>query len=189
VPAGGEELEQAAEAALLRAGRAGDEAALEQLLARHKRPLSALCHGILAHPDDVEDAVQETFLRALRALPGFRGDAAFRTWLFRIAVNVCLKGKAARRPTEPWHEGEPRGAQPSSSAEALALRHLQIQDALRALTPRGRAMLLLREVEGWSVVEIGAAMGRSRKQVENELYRVRCALAEWRRQDDDQGGE
>jgi RNA polymerase sigma-70 factor, ECF subfamily len=86
VPAGGEKLDQAAEAALLRAGRAGDEDALAQLLARHKRPLCALCHGILAHPDDVEDAVQETFLRALRALPGFRGDAAFRTWLFRIAV-------------------------------------------------------------------------------------------------------
>src|SRR6266536_3146105 len=84
----------AAEATLLQAGRAGDRAALEQLLALHKRPLYALCRGMLGHADDAEDAVQETFLRALRALPQFRGDAAFRTWLFRIAVNFCLRGTA-----------------------------------------------------------------------------------------------
>jgi DNA-directed RNA polymerase specialized sigma24 family protein len=83
--------EAAAEAALLRAGRAGDMAALEQLLGLHKRALVQFCHGILGHAEDAEDAAQETFLRVLDALPGFRGEAAFRTWLFRIAVNVCLR--------------------------------------------------------------------------------------------------
>src|SRR5712691_11254561 len=95
---------EAVESELLRAGKSGDRAALEQLLALHKRSLLALCHGILGHADDAEDAAQETFLRALRALPGFRGDAAFRTWLFRIAVNVCLRSKAARHPAERWDE-------------------------------------------------------------------------------------
>src|SRR5712691_76395 len=84
-----------AEAVLLRAGKAGDAAALERLLALHKRPLYALCRGMLGNADDADDAVQETFLRALRALAGFRGEAAFRSWLFRIAINVCLKWRVA----------------------------------------------------------------------------------------------
>src|SRR5436309_2298288 len=92
------------ERALIAAGQAGDRAALDQLLALYERPLFALCHGILGHAEDAEDAVQETFLRVLRALPGFRGDATFRTWLFRIGVNVCLKRKADQPPTAPWDE-------------------------------------------------------------------------------------
>src|SRR4051794_8157187 len=76
------------ERVLLQAGRAGECAALEQLLALHQRALFALCYGMLGHADDAEDAVQETFLRALRSLSGFRGESAFRTWLFRIAVNL-----------------------------------------------------------------------------------------------------
>src|SRR5712691_8944143 len=81
--------------------------ALEQLLVPYERPLHALCRGMLGHADDAEDAVQETFLRALRALPNFRGDAAFRTWLFRIAVNVCLGAKASRSPAVPWDDERP----------------------------------------------------------------------------------
>jgi sigma-70-like protein len=123
---GGTEEGPAFESELLRAGKAGDREALEQLLARHKRPLLALCLGILGHAEDAEDAVQETFLRALRALPGFPGDAAFRTWLFRIAVNLCLRSKAARHPTEPWDE-ERTGLLPDSvSPEAIALRRLRV---------------------------------------------------------------
>src|SRR6476469_3974980 len=101
---GESEAARAAEAALLRAARAGDAEALERLLAPHRRPLFVLCLGILGHPEDAEDAAQETFLRALRSLPYFREDAAFRTWLFRIGVNVCLKHKGAHRATEPWDD-------------------------------------------------------------------------------------
>src|SRR5947207_15881262 len=75
------------EARLLEAARAGDRAALAQLLAPHERRLYTLCRGILGHAQDAEDAVQETYLRAVGAIPRFRGDAHFRIWLFRIAVN------------------------------------------------------------------------------------------------------
>jgi RNA polymerase sigma-70 factor, ECF subfamily len=177
----------AAEAALLRAGQAGDRAALERLVTLHKRPLYTLCRGILANADDAEDAAQETFLRALRALPRFRGDATFRTWLFRIAVNVCLQWKAAARREadsrsgEPWDEGIAPPAPDSASPERIALRHLQVMEALRSLLPRHRAILLLRELEGWSVPEIAAALHWNEKRVRNELYKARRALAEWRR--------
>src|SRR5215218_10381305 len=67
------------EGALLRASRAGDPAALEQLLALHKGSIFGLCFDMLGHADDAEDAVQETFLRVLRSLPRFRGEASFRT--------------------------------------------------------------------------------------------------------------
>src|SRR5712692_9210007 len=177
------------ERALIAAGRAGDRAALDQLLALHERPLFALCYGVLEHAEDAEDAVQETFLRALRALPGFRGDAAFRTWLFRIGINVCLKRKADQPSTAPWEE-EPAGASPpAASPETIALRQLRLMEALGALLPRQRAVLLLKEREGWSLAEIAAAMGWKERQVRYELSKARQALVEWRRRDAGEGDE
>jgi RNA polymerase sigma-70 factor, ECF subfamily len=189
VTVGEDERGQAAEAALLRAGRAGDCAALEQLLAPHKRPLVALCYGILGHPDDAEDAAQETFLRALRALPRFRGDAAFRTWLFRIALHVCLNWKRNHHPTELLDETRARPPHDADSPETIVLRQLEVTEALNALRPAYRAVLLLKEWEGWSVAEIGAALRWNEKQVENALYRARRALVDRWRREESPGGE
>jgi RNA polymerase sigma-70 factor, ECF subfamily len=179
----------AAEVALLRAGLAGDDAALHQLLALHERSLFALCHGILGHTEDAEDAVQETFLRALRAFPSFRGDAAFRTWLFRIAVNLCLQWKVAHRRTEPWDEEHSAHKAEGASPEAVALRQLRVREALSHLPPRHRALLLLKEREGWSVAEIAAGLGWSERQVRYELSKARRGLVEWRRRDAARGEE
>jgi RNA polymerase sigma-70 factor, ECF subfamily len=177
---GEREQPPAAEAALLRAAQAGDEAALDQLLALHERPLLAFCRGILRHAEDAEDAAQETFVRALRALPRFQlGRAVFRTWLFRIAVNVCLNWKRDRRPTEPWNEDQPGGSHRAASPEAIALERLRVTEALSILPPRHRVIFLLRVVEGWSVAEIGAVMDWKPKRVQNEMYKARRALAEW----------
>jgi RNA polymerase sigma-70 factor, ECF subfamily len=178
-----------AEARLLEAAQTGDQAALERLLEPHERALYALCRGILQHADDAEDAVQETFLRALRALPGFRGEAALRTWLFRIAVRVCLDWKRASQPAERWEEERGSLAGADLSPEAIVLRHLQVMEALRTLLPRQRAVLLLKEVEGWSVAEISAALRWNEKRVHNELYRARRALADWRKRDAAEGDE
>jgi RNA polymerase sigma-70 factor, ECF subfamily len=179
----------AAEAALLNAGLAGDQAALDQLLALYERRLLAICQGILGHADDAEDAVQETFFRALRALPRFRREASFRTWLLRIAVNVCLNWKRDRRPTEPWEEEHPRAARDDASPEVIALLRLQVMEALGSLPPHRRAAFLLKELEGWSVSDIGAAMGWNLKRVYNELYKARRALADWKARDAGEGTE
>lgn len=179
--------ETAAEAALLREGLAGDHAALERLLALHKRSLYALCLGILGNAEDAEDAVQETFLRALRALPEFRGHASFGTWICRIALHLCLRWKTSRRPTAAWDDARSPATPEDASPEAVALRQLQIAEALRALQPRHRAILLLKEREGWSVAEIASALGWKEKRVENELSKARRALVEWRRQEMGEG--
>jgi RNA polymerase sigma-70 factor (ECF subfamily) len=176
------------EARLLRAGRTGDPAALEQLLTPYERPLYALCRGILRNADDAEDAVQETFLRALRSLPAFRGDAAVRSWLYRIAVNVCLDRKRSAHPTEPWDEERWQSA-PGGSPEGIALSRLRLLEALGTLVPHQRVVLLLKELEGWSAAEIAAAMRWKEKRVYNELYRARLTLAEWRRREADEGDE
>ena len=182
-----DEVGRATEATLLRAGQAGDHAALEQLLALHQRPLFRLCHGMLGHAEDAEDAAQETFLRALRALPAFRGDSAFRTWLFRIAVNVCLKWKGSRRPTEPWDEEHALLSHHSPSPEAIALDQLRIKEALGSLPVRYRVILLLKVLEGWSVTEIAAVMRWNPVKVQNELAAARRALVEWRRRETSEG--
>jgi RNA polymerase sigma-70 factor, ECF subfamily len=176
------------ESALLRAGLAGDHIALERLLARHRQPLLAFCLGILGHPEDAEDATQETFLRALRGLATFRGEAALRTWLFRIAVNVCLRWKAARLPTELLEEG----ILPTSSAhspEMIALGHLRLMEALQSLLPRHRAVLLLKEWEGLSIEEIAGVMQCSPIRVKHELSKARRGLLAWRRRDAAEGEE
>jgi RNA polymerase sigma-70 factor, ECF subfamily len=186
----GEIEDGAVEAALLAAGRAGDPAALEELLSRHQQPLYRLCYGVLGHPDEAEDAVQETFLRALRALPGFRGDASFHTWLFRIALNLCVRWKASRRTVEPWCEEGLSDRSPilaGPSPEAIALRHLRVREALRRLQPRQRAVILLKEREGWSVAEISRALGWKPNRVEYELHKARRVLIEWRRESEEGG--
>lgn len=186
----GEIAEQpASERKLLQAGQAGDRMALEQLLIPYERPLYALCRGILGHADDAEDAVQETFLRALRALPAFRGEAAVRSWLYRIAVNVCLDRKRAYQPTELWDDERSPASSPAGSPEAIALRRLRLTEALGCLLPRQRAILLLKELEGWSVGEIATAMRWNEKKVYNELYKVRRVLADWQRRDAAEGDE
>lgn len=171
-----------ADRALIRAGLAGDRAALERLLVPHQRSLVAVCYGVLGNAEDAEDAAQETFLRALRALRSFRGDSAFRSWLIRIALNLCFSWKRARRRTEPWEEE----SVPTSGAaclEGIALDHLRLMEALQSLPPHRRAALLLKEWEGYSLAEVGAVMGWNETRVKNELYRARRALADWQRRE------
>ena len=156
--------------ALLQQNPTSDAAAL---LAPHEAALRFLCRELLGNPDDAEDALQETFLRAIRGLRSFRGEAQLKTWLTRIAIRVCLE---QRRP-------RPVGALPTpasvSSPEAQTLNRLMLQSALSELPPRRRAVFLLKEVEGWTLAEIAAATSTSVPSVKVELYRARKTLASW----------
>ena len=162
---------------LLRA-RIGDRSALERLLACHERPLYNLCLRILCHSEDAEDAVQDTYLRAISAIGRFRGDASICTWLTRIAVRVCLDRTRRRRDATPLDEAPPRALK-LPSAESAVIGRILLDQALRALPIRQRTVLLLKEWRGWSVPEIAEALGCKPRRVNTELASARHALSEW----------
>jgi RNA polymerase sigma-70 factor (ECF subfamily) len=179
----------AAETALIGAALAGDRVAMERLLAPHRRPLVAFCHGLLGNAEDAEDAAQETIFRALNSLASFRGDARFRSWLFRIAVNICSSWRRSRRPVEPWSHEEAIGTLETASPEVVALDRLRLLEALGSLPPHRRAVLILRVREGYDREEIAEVMGWNATRVRNELHKARLALAEWHRRQAEEGEE
>jgi RNA polymerase sigma-70 factor (ECF subfamily) len=179
VVSGGREQNPAdSDASLLSRGRSGDRRALETLLERHEPDLLRLCRSMLARKDDADDAVQEAFLRALRSLHGFRGDSSVRTWLYRIAINVCLEWRRSRGFAHEPLESDFATLHPTP--EASTLLRARLAEALASQLPRQRAVILLKEAHGFSVAEIAAAMGWPSARVQNELYRARKYLTEWR---------
>jgi len=180
---GGLDSNAESDSALLALGRGGNRDALERLLSRHEPGMVRLCRGILARAEDADDAVQEAFLRALRGMQRFRGESSVRTWLFRIAVNVCLEWKRSRGFSHTSLPDEIDGFHPSP--EAAFISRSRVTDALSNLQPRQRAALLMKELHGFSVAEIGQAMGWSTTRAQNELYRARKHLVAIRESDDE----
>jgi RNA polymerase sigma-70 factor, ECF subfamily len=161
---------------LLSAARGGDASAIEQLLLPHEPTLRAVCRGMLGRREDAEDAVQETFLKALRGLESFRGEASLKTWLVKIAVHVC----AARQKKYPAESSLDESLTPLStpSPERAIVRQALLTEALATLSPNRRVALLLK-AEGWTLEEIGQAQGWSAARVKVELFRARVALEKW----------
>ena len=170
----------------------------------HRAALTGHCYRMLGSAGDAEDAVQETMIRAWRSLPRFEGRAALRTWLHRIATNVCLDLLASRgrrvlsldtepegwvdkpletRPRTHWLEPipdarvVPADADPFEQAAMRQSIRLAFVAALQYLPPRQRAALLLAEVLGWSAAEIGECLDMSTAAVNSALQRARATLA------------
>lgn len=167
----------------------------------HRPALRAHCYRMLGHPQDAEDAVQDTLLRAVRYGGGFEGRASPRTYLLQIATRVCLDALAARKrrrmptegppgdlsgpfaPTDPaeWVAPFP-GAwlAPLAPDEQASLREqvgLALVTLLQTLPPRQRAALLLAELFDWSAAEVAEALGSSVASVNSALQRAREQLA------------
>jgi RNA polymerase sigma-70 factor, ECF subfamily len=199
---------------LLAAARRGDEDAFRRIVEHHRATLHAHCYRMLGSLHDAEDALQETFLRAWRALPGFRGQSSLHTWLYRIATNACLDA-IKRRPSRvlPIDYGPPGApdahpneiaatplvesvwiepypdetlslgdgyAAPDARYEQREAVELAFIAALQHLPATQRAVLILREVLGFSarevadtldttVASVNSALQRARKTVENRL--------------------
>jgi RNA polymerase sigma-70 factor (ECF subfamily) len=178
---------------------------LEARLEAHRAELTAYCYRMLGSAFEAEDAVQETFLRAWRAYDRFEGRAALRSWLYKIATNVCLdmKGAAQRRalpvdlnpagtadqplgPTLPesaWVEPVPdertvaADGDPADVAETRESIRLAFVAALQHLPPRQRAVLILREVLRWKADEVATLLDTSVASVNSALQRARATLA------------
>ncbi len=188
-----------AEAAVVAAARAGDEAAFRGLTEPYARELHVHCYRMLGSLHDAEDAFQETLLRAWRHLAGFEARSSFRAWLYRIATNVCLSAATRRRPDPAPpapYPATPEGEAivlapypdalldelPSTAAEPGARYdlHESVQLALLAaiqiLPPRQRAVLLLRDVLGFSASEVAGLLDSTTSSVNSALQRARTTL-------------
>lgn len=164
--------------ALARAAAAGDTIAFEALYRRH----AARVHGVVLRLAGwqharAEDLVQDAFVRAWQALPGWRGDAAFGTWLHRLAVNVALMDLRARRsrPVLDGDDDDALDALPAADGQGPALA-LDLERAVASLPPRARAVLVLHDVEGWTHGEIAAALDMAEGSSKSQLHRARGLL-------------
>jgi RNA polymerase sigma-70 factor, ECF subfamily len=168
----------------------------ELRLEQHRPELTAYAYRMLGSAFEAEDAVQETFLRAWRGLDGFEGRAGLRSWLYRIANNVCLDMLNGRRrwarPMDPgaaYAADKPEDASPISNtgtapaygdpAEETEIREtvkLAFVTALQHLAPKQRAVLILREVLCWKASEVAELLHTSVASVNSALQRARWTL-------------
>jgi RNA polymerase sigma-70 factor (ECF subfamily) len=186
--------ESDADLLLVQRAQAGDVRAFEMLVVKYQRRLERLIGRMVRDVDLVQDIAQESFIRAYRALPQFRGDAAFYTWLYRIAVNTAKKAlvdiqrdplvfESAQVLSEEGDETSRPGREPTDGAtpEALmASREIAsaVNAAVAALSEDLRQAIVLREIEGLSYEEIAEAMNCPIGTVRSRIFRAREAIAE-----------
>jgi RNA polymerase sigma-70 factor, ECF subfamily len=169
--------------------RAGDAEAFRMLVERHRDRAYGLALRIVRSPADAEDVAQEAFLRAWRALPRFRGDSAFGTWLHRIVARraldraVGLRGRRLRETSlEESRDLAERAASPP--AEAPLSERLRLERLLGSLSAPQRAAVTLYYYEDRSVDQVASILGMPVNTVKTHLSRARAALREaWRREE------
>jgi RNA polymerase sigma-70 factor (ECF subfamily) len=177
--------------ALVERAQKGDKQAFGLLVSKYQRKLGRLLSRLIRDPAEVEDVTQEAFIKAYRALPSFRGDSAFYTWLYRIGVNTAknyLVSQGRRAPTttefdseeaETFEEGEQ--LRDINTPEHLLLSKqigATVTAAMEALPEELRTAIMLREIEGLAYEEIAAIMDCPIGTVRSRIFRAREAVAE-----------
>ncbi|MFV0371589.1 MAG: RNA polymerase sigma factor RpoE [Azonexus sp.] len=182
--------EREVDQALVERAQGGDQKAFDQLVGKYQRKLERLLSRYVRDAAEVEDVAQEAFIKAYRALPGFRGDSAFYTWLYRIGINTAknyLVAQGRRAPTSTGFDAE----EAEGFDDAALLRDIntpesllmtkQIGDtvnaAMEALPEELRRAIMLREIEGLSYEEIAETMNCPIGTVRSRIFRAREAVA------------
>ncbi len=176
---------------LVERAQAGDRHAFDQLVSKYQRKLGRLLSRFIRDSAEIEDVTQEAFVKAYRALPSFRGDSAFYTWLYRIGINTAknyLVAQGRRAPTSTQFDSEE--AETFESADQLRdintpeslLMSRQIGEtvnsAIDALPEELRRAIVLREIDGLSYEEIAEMMDCPIGTVRSRIFRAREAVAE-----------
>ena len=169
----------------------GDKRAFELLVEKYQRKLARLLSRFIRDPAEVEDVTQEAFIKAYRALPAFRGDSAFYTWLYRIGINTAknyLMAMGRRAPTsteveaeeaEGFEEGEQ--LRDINTPESLLLSSeiaKTVNSTIEQLPEELRTAIQMREIEGMSYEDIAKAMDCPIGTVRSRIFRAREAIAE-----------
>lgn len=168
--------------------QSGDKRAFELLVAKYQRRVERLLSRLVRDPAEIDDVAQETFIRAYRALPAFRGESAFYTWLYRIAINTAKNYLAtrARRPQfalEQGNEESPDVSEqmPDYHTPETELSNRQIvstvNEVVESLPEELREAITLREMEGLSYEDIAAIMNCPIGTVRSRIFRAREAIA------------
>ena len=190
------EVSSMAKDSVVVAAQAGDEAAFAALVEPHRRELQVHCYRMLGSLEDAEDAVQETFLRAWRNRTSFE-RSSFRAWLYRIATNTCLDALDRRPRRAAQHDETPPLAevpwlrpypdellegvassddQPEAEVVARETIELAFIAAIQLLPPKQRAVLISRDVLGWSAAECAALLDMSVAAANSALQRARATM-------------
>ncbi|MEE9221292.1 MAG: sigma-70 family RNA polymerase sigma factor, partial [candidate division NC10 bacterium] len=164
---------------LVERSRAGDVAAFEELVKRHQARAYAIAYRLLGRREDAQDVAQEAFTRAYFRLGEFRGTAQFRTWLYRILVNLATDVLRRRKPEVPEDQAAfqmvDTGYNPGENFDRQELRQ-NIEEAITALPTDLRTVILLRELEGLSYADIARVIRRPVGTVMSRLFHARRRL-------------
>jgi len=161
--------------AVLARARRGDQRAFALLVRHYDDGLRALAYRLLGDRDRMDDALQEAYVRAFRALPSFRGDAAVGTWLYRIVYNACVDELRRERQVVPLERVRERPDPRPGPGEILPVRRL-LADALAALPAADRAAVLLVDAQGFDYRSAAEILGVPEGTVASRLNRTRAVL-------------
>jgi RNA polymerase sigma-70 factor (ECF subfamily) len=170
---------------LLACAQAGDERAFRRLVEPYRHALEVHCYRMLGSAQDAEDMAQETLLRAWRVLERFEPRAQFQTWLYRIATNACLDEleRRPRRPQpvdpfpdRPWDETASPTYDPAARYAIREGMELALLHAIQELPGRQRAVLIFRDVLGWTAPEVAEGLESTVASVNSALQRARATI-------------
>ena len=151
--------------------QAGDRSAFDRLVERHQREIYRLCFRYVNNHEDASDLAQDSFVKAYKAIGRFRGDSAFSTWLYRIAVNTCLNFRAARRVAqEELSETLADPGTPVVQRMQERERSQQVRDAVSRLPEKQRATLILKIYHDLTHEEVAGILGSSVGTVKANLF-------------------
>lgn len=180
-----------ADADLVRQAQSGDTHAFDQIVTRYRGKVFGMCYQLIQNEQDAWDLAQDSFVKAWRALPSFKGDSSFYTWIYRIAHNTCYDWLRKRKIESAGEFNDEIHRTVAAGAEAVPRDNLRpdevlknmelgdrIQQAIAQLTPDHRTIIVLREVEGQSYEEIAKIMETSVGTVMSRLFYARKKLQE-----------